>query len=278
GAEVLRREVAVGELLDERIDLRRTHLAPAVAVFEPEERLPAVAALLQLRRDRVQPAVDDSPLQVLARLPGVVEDDPVSGLQANVATLQRREAVAAVLLRILLATDAEETAVEQQDGAAEHALLRQALAGDERRRSLPELRQRAREREHRVELLAVAVRAPDRVVQVLPPSGCVGPDRLQVAVGRAADPYVRPRRRNRERANALELDAVAKGRAAVVEVREPAPAALPPVPGLVAVDATEARHGRGIPTARAGQSRGGRACSTRARTVSAFAGAKPSQS
>ena len=95
-------------------------------------------------------------------------------------------------------------------------------------------------RDHVVELLRVAPRAPGVVVAVLLAPGGVDARRLQVPVRIRADPHVLPRRRDR-RARAIRVehlglvDALAVG----VEVAEAAPAAPAADPGTGAVGAAQ---------------------------------------
>src|SRR5581483_10856783 len=94
-----------------------------------------------------------------------------------------------------------------------------------------------------VELLLVATKPPSLVVAVLPPSRGVGADRLQVPARIGADPHVRPRRRDREHANALErlrvVDAPARG----VDLLEAASTALAGDPRRAGVCAAKTAHG-----------------------------------
>jgi hypothetical protein len=64
----------------------------------------------------------------------------------------------------------------------------------------------------------VAQRAPLRVVAILEAASRVAADRLQMARGIAANPYRRPRRRDRERSNACDLSRVREPAAVVVDV------------------------------------------------------------
>ena len=74
----------------------------------------------------------------------------------------------------------------------------------------------------------VAPGPPVRVVEVLPPPGVVGADRLQVPVGVRRDPHVGPRRRDHQGAHPLRV-LVGQPVAVPVEVDE-APARPPPGP------------------------------------------------
>ena len=97
-----------------------------------------------------------------------------------------------------------------------------------------------------VELELVALGPPLRVVEVLPPPGVVGAQRLDVAVGVRADPHVPPRRRDGEGADPLDL-LRGKPAAVGVEVGE-ALARAPAGPALhLRGDPPQPRHARTLP-------------------------------
>ena len=106
-----------------------------------------------------------------------------------------------------------------------------------------QIREAAREVEHPLELLAVALLAPDVVVEVLQPSGRVAARRLEMAVVPGTDPHVRPGGGYGEAAQALEQLRFGQVPSAVVEVLESAPATSPRVPGAGGVAVAQA-HGR----------------------------------
>jgi hypothetical protein len=85
------------------------------------------------------------------------------------------------------------------------------------------------------------------VVEVLPPPGRIRPDRLEVAVRVGADPDVRPRRRDDERADALEQLRVLDAAAALVEVLEAAPPAATRDPRRRAAHPAKTAHGAEFP-------------------------------
>src|SRR5213078_4695351 len=93
------------------------------------------------------------------------------------------------------------------------------------------------------ELHPVAERAPLRVVSILLPAASVAAGRLQVPVGRTADPHVGPRRRNRERADTRQRGHVVHGRAVGVDVPERPPGAPPPQTGLLVDDVAQIGYG-----------------------------------
>src|SRR4029453_12309486 len=79
--------------------------------------------------------------------------------------------VGVVLLGVVLGSDAEEATVEQADGAGEHAVAAEALAGERLGGPFPQRGQDAGEVQHAVELLGVAPGSPALVVEVLPAAG-----------------------------------------------------------------------------------------------------------
>ncbi len=91
------------------------------ALLEGEQLLAASAAALQRRDDLARHRVDDRLDPPLAALGRVVEHHLAVARERDVALAHRREAVRGVLHRVLLRADPEEAAVEQADGAGEHA-------------------------------------------------------------------------------------------------------------------------------------------------------------
>lgn len=118
--------------------------------------------------------------------------------------LHRGQAIGSVLLGVALGPDAEEPAIEQPDGAGEHALAPERPAAEMPFRGLAQAGQGPREAHHLVELLPVSALPPGGVVEVLSPARCIRPDRLDVAVRIRADPDVGPRRRDHESPDAVE--------------------------------------------------------------------------
>jgi hypothetical protein len=158
-------------------------------------------------------------------------------------TQHRREAEAAVVIGVGLAPDPEEAEIEEADRAGEHALASEAIAGEPAARLRPQGPEGVGEVEHALELLPVAPLAPGVVVEVLPPSGRVHSSGLEMAERIGADPHVRPRWRNRQRADPPELVPVSERPAVLPAVLE---AAATPAPGdsrLRAVATAQAWHG-----------------------------------
>jgi hypothetical protein len=142
-----------------------------------------------------------------------------------VALAHRRDPVGVVLLGVVLRADPEVAAVEQPRRAGERALARHPLRAQVAPDAPAHLRQRAREDDHRVELLLVAARAPERVVEVLLTPGGVDAGGLDVAERIGADPDVLPRRRDRELADPLQHARLGDPAPVLLAVLEAAPAA-----------------------------------------------------
>src|SRR5690606_30550422 len=99
------------------------------------------------------------------------------------------------------------------------------------------------EGERPIELEAIALLAPLRMVEVLRAARRVDAGRLDVAVGIRADPHLGPRGRDHERLDALPQRGIRDRLSPLIEVREPAPATHPadaPAPG---VRALQPHHG-----------------------------------
>ena len=158
------------------------------------------------------------------------------------AFLHRRDAVRAVLLRVVLGADAEEAAVEESHRAREHALPREPAPGEVLLRRPADTRQRARKPQHLVELLLVAPGPPLLVVEVLPPAGRIGSDRLDVPERVRTDPDVLPGRRDDELADALEDLLVLDPLAVLVQVLEAAASPAAEDSGPRAVAAAQSWH------------------------------------
>ena len=258
GSEVLGREAVTRELLHVRVDVLRTHVAPPRAVAVREQLGVLVAAALQRPDDGGDLGVRDLLDPPLAALGAVVEPDEVAR-RADVVPPDRREPERSVVPGVGLGAHAEQGEVEQPHGHRERLLARQVPALEIGRHALAHLGQPVREGQHPVELLGVSPGAPALVVQVLPPSGGVGPRRLQVAQRVRADPHVRPGRRDRERADASDRLVVLDRFAVRPGVREAATTALPPDPRTVARHPSQPRHrAEGVARGTRGQTTGPR--------------------
>ena len=154
----------------------------------------------------------------------------------------RREAEGAVVLRVCLAADPEKAQVEKPYRAGEHALATKTLAGKAPVRVRPQRPEGPGEIEHALELLTIAPAAPGVMVEVLPPAGRVGAGCLEVPERVGADPDVRPRRRDRQRADPFELGPIADQAPIVPAVLETPAAAAARDSRLRAIATAQARH------------------------------------
>src|SRR5690606_30094895 len=105
----------------------------------------------------------------------------------------------------------------------------------------PQARQRGAEAHDVVELPRSADPGPVRVVTVLLAAARVAAGRLQVPARRPADPDIRPGRRDRQAADALERRGVAHRLSVASDVAEAATCAPPPDAGRGISDVPQAR-------------------------------------
>jgi hypothetical protein len=147
-----------------------------------------------------------------------------------------------VASRVVLSTDAEETPVQEADGAGQDSFAPQPFSREVAGRPSPQLRQVRREVEHSVELLAFAADAPALVVEVLLPTGIVDAGRLQVPKRVGTDPYFAPGWRDCQRSDPGQRLGILDERSRRVSVLEAAPARPPRDPGSRAIDAPKPRH------------------------------------
>jgi hypothetical protein len=111
-----------------------------------------------------------------------------------------------VLVRVLLTAHPEHPDVEETDGCGQYRLSLEIIDVPQPARQTPaKPGEQIGELEHPLELGAIAVLAPARVIQVLPASGGVDTGGLQVAERVRADPHVFPRRRDDQVSDALEI-------------------------------------------------------------------------
>ena len=117
-------------------------------------------------------------------------------LDSDVAAEQRRQAIAAVLPRIVVVADADERRVEKVDHRRQNLVARQSGAAPIGFDLAAKRRQAFRKRQDEFVLGSVAQAAEVRMVAVLLAPGRVAPSRLQVAGRVRAYPDVRPGRRD----------------------------------------------------------------------------------
>ena len=111
---------------------------------------------------------------------GGVAEHQLARPHGHVFAQQRRQAVGAVLLRVLLTAGADHSLIKDAHGGGEHALPASAATVQIGSHGRPQLRQPPGQRQHPIVFLFVAGTPPLRVVEVLPPSGGVDTDGLYV--------------------------------------------------------------------------------------------------
>ncbi|MDT7804876.1 MAG: hypothetical protein QOI78_8309 [Actinomycetota bacterium] len=162
GAQVLRRALLARQLLEPLVDVGRVHLVPGAAVAVDHRPVATRSVVQQGLHDLRHRRVPDGHRAVEAALGGVPERALVAA-DPGVLAQQCRDAVGAVLVRVLFAAGAEDP----------RSSIRRAVAGT---RS--------------------CFSSSRSWLEVLAPPGVVGADRLDVAVRVRADPDVPPRRRD----------------------------------------------------------------------------------
>ena len=192
-------------------------LAPAVVVEVLEEHL--AAQLQAALHDAGDAAVGDRQRVLHAALAAELEAH-LGAFHFHVAPFQRREPVGLVLLRQLLRPHPDQRLLEEPDHGGEHLGPRVSRKEHVALDGLADLQDHLAEPEHPLELRAVALRAEFGVVAVLLAPLRVARGHLQVSVLVRADPHLRPRRRDHERAEAPDQRAVADGASVRVQVRK----------------------------------------------------------
>ncbi len=237
GPEVLRGERLAADLAQVLVDVVGGDVAPRAIGVDVLEQLLA-GELLDLSHQRREAAIPHVDLVLLAALAAEGEADLGAG-DLDVAVPHRRQAVAAVLARVLVVPDTDEGRLQQAHDQRQHLLARQAAATQVAIGPPPDPRQRPRELDQAPVLRLVAHLAPARVVAVLLAPARVAAGGLDVPAPDRADPDVGPCRRNGQ---GLEpRDALGIGDALLIgpEVGEPLAGAAPPYAGAVIGDVAE---------------------------------------
>src|SRR5687767_7821443 len=202
GAEVLGRDLDAGELLEVGVHVGRVDaLDGARVVHVLEQRLSGqLAATAHEARHAL--VVDRCALR-LATLAAKLEYD-ARARHARVPVAQRGQTEGVVGLDVALVADAQARFLEQAHQRRQHTAARQAGGAEVGAYTPPDRRKRAREELHAIELVRVALAAPRIGVAILLALARVASRGLEVAAGIEADPDVRPRGRDRQRADAIE--------------------------------------------------------------------------
>src|SRR5439155_18702208 len=239
-AEVLCGEIFAADLTHVRVDVGGIdHLALAVTVDVPEQLVAGeIAARLHDPREPGVPQADAMLDPALA----AEHEAHRRAVDRRVLFAHRRQAGRSILPRVFLVADANERLLEELDDSREHFLARQASAFQIGVGARADARQRARERDETAVLRFVAHFAPARMVAVLLAAARVAAGRLQMAGRDRANPDVGPRGRDRERFDALQLDAIGDGPAGRADVAKT----------ILPADAANAAHPRVVHVAEAG--------------------------
>jgi hypothetical protein len=206
--EVLGGDVgAAGRIAQVLVDVLRADVAHLAIVVEVLQQVLA-GQLLAAGDDPRQPPVAEVDLVRLAALAREPEPDP-RPVDARVPVAEGGQPERLVEPRILLVPHPDQRQLQEPDDRRQDLLARQSGSAEIRVDTLADGRQQAGERDHPVELRALAMLAVGGVVAVLLAAAGIAPGRLKVAPRVRADPYVRPRGRDRERADAGEDGRVA---------------------------------------------------------------------
>ncbi len=179
GAEVLRRDVAPGELAQVIVHVvggDRLALLLRVEILEQLVPRQVLAALDDARKPRIlqRDAVLDAALAAEGEAQHLAVD-------AHVAPAQRGEAEGVVLARVLVVADADQRAVEQPHHGGEELAPRMVRRAQVALDALAQQRQHLAELEHVAELRVVARLAVRRVIAVLLAAARVARRGLDVA-------------------------------------------------------------------------------------------------
>ena len=155
----------------------------------------------------------------LPALPAEAKHDFPAG-DIHVPVAHRGEAEGTVIARVFVVPHPNQRRLQECDNRGEDA-----VPGEPRRRKVaphprPDLRERGPERDHALVLGLVADLSPPCVVAVLLPPAGVTAGGLNVTVRIGTDPDVLPRRRDDDRANALEGRAIPDRAAPRVEIEK----------------------------------------------------------
>ena len=142
------------------------------------------------------------------------------------------EAERFVRAAVLVVADAQLSAVEQADHGGQDLVARQPGTGQIRGDASPDAAERPPEGGEPRELHVVPLRPERGMVEVLLAAARVAADCLEVAVRRAANPDLGPRRRNDQRADASERLGVADDPPARVPVAKSAARLFARDPGI----------------------------------------------
>ena len=210
--KILCGEFCSGDVLEILVDVGRVDHLPFTAFVDVLEQLVAgqIAACLDDLRKPPVLEIDGVPDAALA----AELESHLRSADLRVLVAHRRQPEGMIVAGVLLVADADQRLLQQLYDSREHFLPRQPPLLQIGAGVAANARKHPRERDEAFVLRFVTLFAPARMVAVLFASTRVAPRRLNVAVGVGTDPHVRPRRRDDDRSDALELGAIGN-RAAV---------------------------------------------------------------
>jgi len=182
-------------------------------------------------------------VELAALAPELEFDAPAAHLHVPVAHGGEPERI--VLFRVALVADADAGALQQLHDERQHLAARQSRKPQVGAHLAANARQGVRELGEKLELVGISQLAPTRVVAVLLAALRVAPCRLQVAALVAADPDIRPCRRDGKRLDALDRLRVADACAVAIQVLEAFTAVPARVALLAVAGIAQPAHGGG---------------------------------
>jgi hypothetical protein len=244
GAEVLRSDVGTAGFSQVVVDVHRLDLLTlAIVVQVLEENL--TGQLVAALHDARDVPVGDGHGVLYSALAAELEAQ-LGAIDRDVTSAQRCEPVRLVVARQILRPHADERTLQQPHHGREHFVTRESLQEDVALDSLPDLPDDFAEVEEALELRALAISPETGMVAVLLAPARVTRGDLEVSVLVRADPDVGPRRRDHERAEALNRVLGDDKTAIGVVVREAATAALAADARDDVADVTQPGRDRGI--------------------------------
>jgi hypothetical protein len=240
GAEVLRRVLLAGDRAQILVDIRRVDGAADPLVIVVLEQLIAgnVAACLHYA---CEPAVVEVHLMFDAALPA--KDESYSRpTHLHMPIAQCCQPKRMILLCVLVVPDANERLLEQLHGGPQHFFPCEP-ALPQGARGLPvDCRERAREPEQALVFRFVANAAPIRMVAILFTAARIAANGLKVAPRIVTDPYVPPRRRDDEAADAIERLLIPDTPSMAVQIYKPRPVTPSANTGTIAARISQPGH------------------------------------
>lgn len=239
----VRKSLAVNSpraLLHIGVDVRSYYRMPDGSVF-PRQQPRVRAAPLQCSNHRSKVGIRDFGLPLLAALRRKIEKHRFAA-HRGVGAEQGRKAMAAIRLGILLRSDAEGAGVEHAERSRQGSFARRLGRSQVHRDPAPRGGKRLGEPERPIELYAVLLHTPARVIEVLPATGSIHARRLDMSVGVGRDPNLRPSQRDPEMFDANSNFWVGDRIPACVCAREPAAFRRPAQSGTRGVTPAQSGH------------------------------------